>query len=396
MKKIALVVLFVLSVIGFGTAIYFMFFRPAPPAPTVGEGEVPYGALPEAGVGAPSPTGVAEVTALPEADEVARGGITKTSVLTPTPVSYATLSADGLGMNFYDDGTFYTIKDDGTIEALSNEQFPDVESVAWNESGEKAVIEFPDGSNIIYNFDTETQVTLPSHWEDFSFTDTDDIVAKSIGIDPGNRAIVISNDDGSGVQAVQALGENADKVDISPSPNDQVIAFSDTGEVQSGFGRRMLIPIGKNHENFKGLIVEGFDFRPLWNPRGDMLLYSTAAATSNYKPELWTVVGSANTIGDDRRSLGVFTWADKCTFTSNTQLYCAVPRDLADNIGLSPLLAEGTPDDVYTIDLQSGRADFVARPENDASMESVRVASDGSVLYYVNAKTGRLENIRLK
>ncbi len=398
MKKILLVSLFVLSVFGFGFAIYYMFFRPAPPAPTVEEGETPFGILPGALEGGPPTAGPIEGGALPEADEIARGGLTKTTVLTTNEISNVTLSTDGQGMNFYnpEDARFYTIKEDGTIEAISKTKFPEVEDVAWNSEGTKAVIEFPDGSNIVYNFDTETQVTLPEHWEDFEFVpDSDEIIAKSIGIDPGNRALVVSNDDGSRVQAVQALGDNADKVQINPSPNDQVIAFSDTGEAQDGFARKLIIPVGKAHENFKGLIVEGLGFTSLWSPRGDTILYSVAGETSDYKPQLWLVNGSPNSIGDDRKSLGIYTWVDKCTFASNTLVYCAVPQELDANVGLLPALADGTPDDVYTIDLSSGRASLMARPNTGVTMENLRVTSDGSTLYYTNQTTGRLESIRL-
>jgi hypothetical protein len=376
-----------------------MFFRAAP-APTVEEEEeaLPPGALPTAGIGAPTAPTEGAPGALPEADQVARGGVTQTTVLTTTSVTGVTRSSDGDGMNFYDDesGQFFTITADGSVEALSEEEFPDVESVSWSDGGDMAVLEFPDGSNIVYNFDTETQVTLPSHWEDFAFTDSDDIVAKSIGIDPGNRALVISNPDGSQVQAIQALGENADKVQVNPSPTEQIVAFSDTGAVQAGFGRKMIIPIGQEHENFKGLIVEGFGFQSLWSPRGDTLLYSVYGETSDYKPQLWVVDGSTNTIGDDRRSIGIFTWVDKCTFTDNTTVYCAVPRSLQANAGLQRVLVATEPDDLYRIDLGSGRASLVARPEDDAPMQNLFVTTDGSTLYYTHGLTGRLQSIRLE
>ncbi|MBI4599246.1 hypothetical protein HY734_03575 [Candidatus Uhrbacteria bacterium] len=403
-KKILAILAFLASVVGIGTALYVLFFAPAqePPAPTVGEEAFGEGGLPTAGLGdfvAIESDNGGQGTVLPPADEIARGGLTKTTILTAAPVTSIGGSDGGTDVNYYDpaDGRFYATDADGNVHALSPEKFPAVSSVAWNGEGNKAVLEFPDGSNVVYDFENERQVTLPKHWEEFAFSPVSDrIMAKSLSIDPGNRALVVSNADGSNARAVQALGENADKVQVNPSPNRQVIAFSDTGEAQAGFGRSMILPLGENQENFKGLIVEGLNFQPLWNPRGDVLVYSVAGETSGYKPLLWAVDGSPNQLGNNRRSLGVYTWADKCAFADQTVLYCAAPPDLPENAGLQPVLAASLPDVLYRIELDIGRATVAARPATDTTMRNLRVASDGSVLYFQNALTGRLEAIRLK
>ncbi|MFH1089745.1 MAG: hypothetical protein V1716_04965 [Candidatus Uhrbacteria bacterium] len=342
------------------------------------------------------PTGT---EALPEADEVARGGLTQVTVLTATAVSEVTTSADGLGANYYDnsDGRFYSMATDGTPTRLSNKQFPDVESVAWNQDNEKAVIEFPDGSNIIYDFVSEVQVTLPKHWEDFSFSPTtDEIISKSIGLDPDNRGLIVSNDDGSQTQVVQALGDNADKVQINPSPTDQIIAFSDTASSQTSLSSKMIIPIGKNHENFDGLTVEGMGFESTWSPRGSTLLYSVAGEYSNYRPLLWAVSGNLSTFGDERRTLGLNTWVNKCTFADDTTAYCAVPQQMEDNWGLQPVLAARVPDDLYLINLASGKSSLIARPAENVSMSNLSLSDDNTSLFFTDSLTGRLELIKLQ
>src|SRR3989338_10709500 len=144
----------------------------------------------------------------------------------PTPrAATPPVGARGSSVNFYDasDQRFYTVGADGEVVSLSNQRFPNVESVTWNTSGDKAIIEFPDGANVVYHFDTGTQVSLPTHWEDFGFSPrTDEVIAKSIWIDPSNRALVITNADGSNARAIAPLGENADKVHVSWSPNNAV------------------------------------------------------------------------------------------------------------------------------------------------------------------------------
>jgi len=401
-KKILIITGFIISVIGIGIILYFMFLAPSvqtTPVAGITNTGGQTGGLPTAGLGQPvTETPEGEVT-LPEANEVAHGGLTQTTILTSAAVTDVTLSSDGQSMNYYDpsDNRFYTIGSDGSVTKLSNKQFPDVEDAAWNQDGSKAVIEFPDGSNVVYDFTNETQVTLPQHWEDFEFSpNQDQIIAKSMPTDADSRMLVVANDDGSGAKAVQALGENADKVQISPSPTDQVIAFSDTAGDQNGFGQKMIYPIGKNQENFKGLTVDGLGFESLWSQRGDVLLYSVYSSSSDYKPLLWVVDGTVNSIGENRRSVGLNTWVDKCVFSGNSAIYCAVPQSLESNAGLQRTLYNATPDDVYKIDLTTGRSSLVARPSENMTMENLQVTEDSSLLYFTNAADGRLGYIKLK
>ncbi|MEK7452504.1 MAG: hypothetical protein AAB664_04135, partial [Patescibacteria group bacterium] len=309
----------------------------------------------------------------------------------------------GKSMNFYnkEDQRFYTIDKDGSVVKLSNQQFPDVESVEWNRESEKAVMEFPDGSNVIYDFELDKQYTLPSHWEGFSFSpSTDQIAAKSIALDPNNRWLVTASDTGSNIIPIQALGENGDRVDVNWSPNDQVVAFADTsdqiGESTNSFDTRIIYPVGKNQENFKGLQVQGMDFKPTWSPDGKQLAYSVYSDYSFGKPLLWAVDATASTMGDHRRNLGINTWADKCTWGSATIMYCAVPQGLPDNAGMQPSLYADYPDSLYKVDTSSGAISLLAIPDENQTMKNLSASKDQSLLYYTDSASGQLKLIRLK
>lgn len=403
-KKILLVGGFIISVFVIAYILYALFFQPAPPEPTVEEGAgVSTGQLPstlEAQIRAREEAEAREAAGrLIEADEVARGGLTQTTELTTGSVYNVVLGADGASMNYYNasDGRFYTIDEDGNVVALSNTQFPDAETVEWNKDSNKALIEFPDGSNIIYNFDTEKQVTLPAHWEDFDFSPvSDEVIAKSIALDPNNRWLVVTSDDGSKTTSIQALGENEDKVDVNWSPNDQVVAFADTSDaIQGGLDRNVIYPVGKNQENYKGLVVEGLMFDSLWSPNGRQLLYSVAGSYSDNKPLLWIVDATSSTMGDNRHSLGLNTWVDKCTWNSSSTVYCAIPLELPANAGLQRSLYENEPDALYKLNLSAGTSTLVAIPAEETSMNSLQISDDGSILYFINS-SGQLELMRLK
>ena len=418
-KRILQIVLFILSVLAIGFVLYILFFHPAPTSQTPAGNNAPgtnqaAGTLPSSpngtpgaagGTGAGQTGGGQTAGQLPAATAVANGGLTKTTELTTAAVSNSTISSDGSSENFYNksDGKFYTINSQGVASALSDQTFPNVQTVTWNRNAQKAVMEFPDGSNIVYDFQNQKQVTLPKQWEGFSFSPTtDEIAAKSIGLDASNRWLVTASDSGTNVVPFQALGDNADKVSVNWSPNNQVVAFADTSSVVStdapstDFDQRVIYPVGKNQENLRGLTIEGSNFLPSWSPSGNTLLYSANASYSNGKPLLWAVDGTAANMGDNRHSLSINTWADKCTWNSDTSLYCAVPQNLPDNAGMERDLYANLPDSLYKVDLATGLSTLVAIPDQQQTMTNLSVSKDGSLLYFTDLNSGKLNLIHLK
>ncbi|MBT6254480.1 hypothetical protein HOI83_04600 [Candidatus Uhrbacteria bacterium] len=405
MQKILVVTGFILVVVAFALGLYFVFFKaptgPEEVSPTITEEGTEPGALPgttEAGDRTLITPGEGELPT-PEPSPVAIGGPTEVGALTLTGVTNPSLGADGRSLNFYDpaDGKFYAVDKDGNRFALLPTEYPDVDNVVWSPDGRNAVVEFPDGANIVVDFATGDTHTLPQHWEDFDFSPTgEQLISKSIGVDPGNRWLVISNPDGSGADTIAALGRNADKVQVSWSPNDQVVAFSDTGALTSGFGRKQMLAIGKNQENFPGIVVEGFSFEPKWSEDGSRLLYSTHGPSSNYQPQLWLVDAQSDTLGENRRSVALNTWADKCTYSNATIVYCAVPQSLPEGSGLQRALAFGKPDTIYRVDTDTGMTVVVGTPENPTSMSNLNVSDDGRTLFYQNVLTGTLQQIQVK
>lgn len=277
------------------------------------------------------------------------------SLVTSDYASYPSLSQNG-SMRYHNisDGKFYKTQADGSVVPMSDKVFYNVQKVTWAKNTDKAVLEYPDGTKTVYNFQTQSQYTMPSHWQDFSFSaDSNQIAAKSIGLSPDNRWLITTNDDGSGSTLIAPLGNNADKVIVDWSPSRQTAALSQTGAPQGGERREVLF-IGLNNENFKSTIVEGLDFMPAWSPTGKKLLYSVDNAASNYNPDLWVVDAYGDDIGSNRKRLNLNTWANKCSFGNDDTLFCAVPRDLPQGSGMSPQVADGALYDMYKVDLKTG------------------------------------------
>lgn len=404
LSHILKILAFITASILIALALYFVFFNGptlvvTPGVPT----ETPSGTLPSSGTGAPTgipttPGGTSSTTTgtLPPS-EIAKGGKTFTTLLTNTAVIGEKITTDG-SIAYYDpkDGKFYTVDAKGSVIAMSQVTFPQASNVTFDPQATTAIIEFPDGSNVIYDFDKAKQTTLPPHWQEFEFSGNgSQIVAKSMGNDASNRALVITNADGSSTSVVADLGDNASKVDISWSPNNSVLAFSRTGTNTGGpFGRQEIYLIGPDGGASGALFVDGSSFKNIWAPDGTHLLYSVADPNNGYKAALWYADSRGDRAGESRRRFGIETLVDKCTFLDIKTVYCAVPRTMPTGGGSDVSLITSY-DDVYKLDITTGNAHLIAVPAADTKIFSPSISPDGSNFYYSDS-VGRINIIRLK
>lgn len=390
-----------------GWALYKVFFAPKP-LPTDGSGKpisTDSSEFPNIGAGEGG-TKVDTTTELPSSGErptvtTGEGGTGTTrpvnearqrpviEQLVTTEVASATKSKGG-GAKFYnrDDGKFYKVDKNGNIVAISDKQFFNVDKVTWSPAKEESIIEYPDGANIYYNFDTKKQATLPKHWEDFSFAPQGDrIVSKSVALAPENRWLISSNPDGSQIKLIEPMGANQNQVIVDWSPNQQIVALSKTGE-SLGDDRLELLFVGQNKENFKSAVVEGRGLETQWSPEGNRLLHSVYNARNEFKPELWIVNAVGDEIGSNRRLLNVSTWAHKCTMTDERFAYCGVPDELEAGAGFVPQLADAVSDSLYKIDTFTGLKTQIPL-EGFHTIDSIFTDANGGTLYFTDVtKTG--------
>ena len=327
---------------------------------------------------------------------VADGGPTLTLQLTSSPVTTPTIS-NGNEITFYDpsDGSFYSIDSNGNLVKLSDANFPLADDVVFSDDANKVALEFPDGSNIIYDLATEKQTTLPAHWEEFGFApNSEEVASKSLTVDPYARSLVVTNTDGSQASAIAGLGNNEDDVTINWSPNSSIVAFSETGSAQSAFGRQEIFLLDPNGEAVGAIIVEGTNFSSIWSPSGENILYSIASTSNNDRPSLWLVDGSGTDIGSGRQELNVETWVEKCTFKDETFVLCAVPRVVPNFSGFDHRIVT-SGDDLYQINLSTGRTSLLAEMVTEIQMHNLSVSDDGGRLYFTD-EFGRLNTLALR
>jgi hypothetical protein len=405
-KKIFLSLGFLAIVAILAYLIWRIFFSALISPSEVGVTPASPGGLPTAGPGAeiggeatgtgalPSGIGITPAPNPNEPSDTATGGLTRTDTLTKSPSLSPTLSGDG-GVQYYDktDGKFYKIDKDGNAVLLSDKVFHDVKDVVWAPDKDQAIIEYPDGNKILYNFQSEKQVTLPSYWQDFSFSPaSNQIIAKSLGLDPENRWLTVASADGSNAKNLENIGLNDQTVYSDWSPNNQIVAMYTKGV---DFNRQEVYFVGLNGENFKSTIVEGRGFQSQWSTTGDRLLYSVYNTSDNLNPKLWIVDASGDNISQNRASLNLQTWASKCTFASNTEVYCAVPETLEKGAGLFPELADKTKDNLYKINLATGAQELIAIPDGAYNISQVMVPTSDDYLYFTDKTTNLIYKVKL-
>lgn len=408
-KKILFGVFFIAFSVGMGYFLYWMFFRAQPPKAVTPPAEELAGQLPSAGKGVPGQAAVTPTTpgelplgegvAPPVAEgEGAAEAPSKVKLLRDGITQAVSPRADGNGARFYnpEDGRFYKINADGTVTMLGEKQFFNVDKVDWAKRKDQAILEFPDGSNVFYDFVEKKQVTLPQHWKEFEFSPDDNkVTSKSIGLDPDNRFLIVSKPDGTEAKAIEPLGVSEDLAHVSWSPNNQIIAYGETGTPQPE-NQQEIIFVGQNHENFRSIIAPGRGFTPNWSPTGKQLLFSTYNLNTDNKPTLWVTSGDPANLGAGRRTFSLNTWADKCVWADESNIYCGVPQDLPMNAGLSRNDFATLPDDVYHIDLANGLATKVDLPNTGYTIRNPVLSTDNSKLLFSDAQSGKLYSYDLK
>lgn len=409
LKRVITIVTFIAVTFIIGLFLYTVFFQPLTTDTNMtpsGGGTQPIGGgtglvgnsnarLPGGIAPTPTPTG----TPSPQpsaAGGTATGGLTQVYPAITTASDGVAVDRDGASLLYYDvsDGKFYRLTKDGKIESLNDRIFYNVQKITWSDDRQHAVLEYPDGANIIFDFTTGKQVSLPNHWEDFDFSPTgDQLIAKSIGMDAGNRWLVVTDVSGSRERAIVPLGNIADSVIPAWSPNNQMVAIK---VQESGADEQELFFVGLNDERYRSAVVPGLGFEGNYTPDGAQLLYSVYSSRTEVKPELWIASVSPDAIGENRRTVGLQTWAHKCTFANASVAYCAVPETLPVGAGLYPNETDNGADQLYRVDLQSGSSTLVAVPSFGHTMESLTVSGDGSNLYYTAKQDSKVYRIQLK
>ncbi len=418
-KKIIQIIIFAVIVVGLGYLLWYLFWRTEVPitSPDTTPGQT--GQLPDIGEGPPTGVVIDPITGLPISGNIGQpegqipttpgqtggqstvsnraiGGLTTAKTVIAKNITVKPIG-DGKSFNYYDsvDNKFYRLTASGEVQVLSDKRFFNVDTVIWSPDGEKAILEYPDSTNIYYDFTQDKQVTLPRQMTEFDFSRTGTNIGFKWKSDLANDDwLGVATPDGSEIKFVEPMNNAQEDVQVAWSPNNQIIAFYREGR---GLNQSEIYFIGQNGENFKSLTVQGRGFKGEWLDDGKNVIYQIYSEASGSRPMLWVTRADGDNIGMNNNSLGIQTWLDKCAI-AGTNAYCAVPEYLPEGAAYVPEVADDIPDLFYRIDLTTGAKTLLAKPVGDLTKytaSEVMVSQDQSVLYFIDKATGGLYSINL-
>lgn len=410
-KKILLIIIFLLVCLAMGYGMYYLFFRSeeskTTTTTTTNNSNNFVNGLPGTGYGQPmgnnqgQPVNVNQqnykkVSDLPKVN----GSQTPSLPLFNQVVVSPELNSAGNGIIFYNpaDNKFYSVLESGEKILLSNKEFYGVKKVYWANDKNKAIIEYPDGNKILYDFSKNTQITLSPTVYEPSFNEQNVVAYKRISDNSDDNWITVSKIDGTETTLIEPLGDNGDLVQVDWSPTGQVVALYIE---PIGANESEVYFIGLRGENFKSLKVDGSNFKGLWSPSGARLLYHVVSVENDFKPMLYITDAEEETIGAHKFSLGLSTWVDKCVFAEETILYCAVPKDLIEGAGLYPEAVDGLLQDlIYRVDISTGLKELIAEPldsqGNNFNISRLYLSTNQDYLYFWNKIDEKVYALRLK
>lgn len=395
-KKIALIIGFILICLFFAWLIY-MFFKFTPmisPANTnINEEYDPGSTDRNININSALPTNKnTNKEAVERRREATPKDFGEIKKITESSVKGAALASNGTDIVYYNrkDGKFYKIGEDGEETLLSEKTFYDIQNVIWSNNKDQAILEYPDGANVVYNFIKEKQTTVPKNWEEFGFSvDNKKIVTKSFSSYSAESNLVIADVSTGQTKIIENLGSNADSFQISCSPDNQVVAFfSETVDLD----HQEIYFVGQYGENFKSIIVDGIGFKGKWSPDSNKILFSVYSSLSNYEPVLWITDKDGN-----QRMLPIKTWVEKCAFYDNKIVYCGVPQEFGEMAGMFPNASSKFNDDIYMIDITKNYAEKIQIDEkfDSYNVKEILISKNQDMLYFTNGRTGRLYKIEL-
>lgn len=389
-KRVILAIIILLIALAAAWGIYWLFFKPLAQPPFV-EPVAPTntGQLPPIGPAGLLPVTPTTTPRLPIIPNDGVGPYLATASPVADSVKGASLSSDGSGLQYYDAGRkqFVKMGADGKIIPLSSNKFYGISQITWSARGDKAILQYPDGKNILFDFNKQQQSTLPSQMRDFSFdTNGQKLSALYVGASPEEQWLVTSDPDGNNIQLLEPIAGAIDKFQVSWSPSGQAVAlFHETVDGE----RQQVIPVGREGENFKSFIAPGRGFVGQWSGAGEKLLYSVYNTQSLDRPQLYLTDGRLNSFGSSGQALGLMTSADRCNFSGAT-VFCSAYDNPPALISHYPELGYGQPQSVWRIDLNTGTRVRLGALPGGMDGQRVFTSADGQNVYIEDAVTGRL------
>lgn len=314
--------------------------------------------------------------------------ISKESVLSPV------ISDDRVMYYHKKNGNTFEAKIDGSsVIRVSSNNFKSLVKALWGPKKEKviSIIKQEDlnlNQKYLYNFKTKTSTLLDKNIRHISWAPNQDKIAYQYynPQDQSESHISIANPDGSNWENIfKTRMKNL----IIEWPSPDKIAFRTR---PSGLAQSVLYIIDTNGENIKK-IKQSFGLTTLWSPSGNKLLFSeTDSQGKNLKLKI------VDLIKNKVQEIKLKTLPEKCVWSNEETIFCAVPKKLPDDIVMPDSFYQESvslSDNFWKIDLQKEQAELQVKPKNNYNATNLIMSKDKERILFIDRKDNLLYGLKL-
>lgn len=304
-----------------------------------------------------------------------------------------------------DDKIFYYSKVSGNVfstdfegksrNTVTNISIPNLITTLWSFDRSKAINIYKENEltkKVLFNFTSQKATQLDSRIKFINFSPNKDRIVYQF-IDPSlnTNKIAVSDPDGLNWKSLQSIRMEDVKLFW---PKEDVVAIL---TAPSGLVKGSLLAINPDNGGaLNKVISEIFGLTVKFSPDGNTILYSQ---TDQYghNPTLYTIKD-----GSSPDKMSVSTISDKCAFSINNNIYCAVPSKINGSLILPDDFYKNTAnfsDIFFKIDASNNRSSAIFDPTDlkyDFNASDLIVSPDESHIVFINKKDGLLYSIKIK
>lgn len=330
----------------------------------------------------------------PEAEEVAkRLMIEKTLDL---QAASPTSASEGDNIVYFDQkaGEFYIATTAGTnIEPLTQARLTNVQKITWSPTKDKAILHLPTEKNT-YDLKEKTQVKLDKHITSVAFSPDGSKILYKYDSET-THTLNQANPDGSKWQKIKDVG--AGNLVLHWYKSDRIAYHAPA----SGHSRTTIYTCKLDGSDIRIIASDNYGSNAKWSADGMKMIFTTS-------PKESSALALKLAWGDGRniKDLAMNTLVEKCTFSQDSKtLYCAIPEPISTRFVLPDDWYDKkviTSDSFWKIDTETGERTRIASTDEIETLygktfdaTDLFVSPDGTRLFFIARNDGKLYSLVL-
>jgi hypothetical protein len=392
-KKIFIVAIILLVLIGGTLLVYNLFFKKTP----TGE-EGTGGALPSAPAGQREE---GETTALPGGGGGTGVGGGSLAVLKIKPVSKEKVLAPTIGSNgktvkYYSRTNGYVYESDfngDDLKKVSSVTLNNLLKIIWSPDKEKVIGIFNENNKIkkyFYDYSNNQSSLLNEKIGYAAFSPDSKKIAYQFS-DPASEQSNISVADPDGANWKNIFKTRLDNL-IVEWPSKEKISLR---LPPSGLAQGILYTINSETGDFTKVLSDIFGLNIKWSPKADKILFSSTDSNGK-NPHLIL----ADEKGINTKDLKLGGLVDKCVWSNDDRtIFCALPQEISENATWPDNYYKGLvilDDDFYKINLETGAKTKIAGSSDEAGYDAQELflSPKEDYLFFINRRDGLLWSLK--